>query len=117
MKKVAFICPTYPKRYDMAKNLLESFKKYVSEQSDLFFVFSNKNDSNLFGEYEHKIVVPDNMVFSDKSSFVVGKKFFALDILKDKYQFLITLDDDSAFYQKVNLLYLCRLDKLILLLL
>ena len=108
MKEVCFICPTYPKRYKLAMNLLESFNKFLSKQADFYFVFSNNYDSELFGDYGFKIVIPQDMIFKDKSSFVIGKKFFAIDLLKSKYRFLITLDDDSIFFQSVDILHICQ---------
>ena len=111
MNKVAFICPTYPPRYDYSIRLLKSFKeKEICQQADLFFVFSSKSDADSFIDYDNKIVIEDsyNVISKTKAEAVNGKKFYALDTLKNLYRYLITIDDDCVFFQKVNILSICR---------
>ena len=110
MNRIVFICPTCPP-YDSAIRLLESFRfNHLNDQSDLFFVFSSKADSDLFIDYENKIVIQDSYELQSKSkpSVLYGKKLFALNVLKYSYRYLITIDDDSFFYQNVDLLSICK---------
>ena len=112
MNKIAFICPTYPNRFTMAKSLLDSFYKFnLSEQADFYFVFTSESDADLFGEYPNKIILPSNRFKNDRSSIfegiVVTKKFYGMSVLYKKYRYMICLDDDSVFVRNVDLFYLC----------
>jgi hypothetical protein len=49
MNNICFIIPTYPPRYEYAKNLLKSFKEQkFDKQADLWFCFTNKTEKEQF---------------------------------------------------------------------
>ena len=67
VNKVAFIIPTYPPHFNFAKNFLDTFRKnYLNLQADLFFIFSNESEAQEFGEYEYKIILPDELRIFEK---------------------------------------------------
>ena len=113
-KDIAFVCPTYPPRKEYAKSLLKSFIDCrLNEQSDLYFVFTNKSDSNEFGEYQYKITLPENSfdhteALPKAKGIVNQKKLYGLSTLYKKYKYVITIDDDALFYKNINLLNMCN---------
>ena len=55
MSKVAFVIPLHQKHYELAREFIQSFKKYgIDKQSDLYFVLSTKQDLHSFDSYIHE---------------------------------------------------------------
>ncbi len=110
--KICFVCPTYPPRYEYAKQLLKSFKdNHLDEQADLYFIFSNEDDSLAFGDYPFKIILPNNTFASSRDALrkgiVTTKIFYGISTVYKEYEYAIRIDDDSLFIKNVNLKYLC----------
>lgn len=96
VNKVAFIIPTYPPHFNYAKNFLDTFRKnYLNLQADLFFIFSNESEAQEFGEYEYKIILPDELRIFENGGIINIKKFFALKSLQNQYDYYIVLDSES----------------------
>ena len=78
VNKIAFIIPTYPPHFNYAKNFLETFRKNsLNLQADLFFIFSDESEAQEFGEYEYKIILPDELRIFENGGIINIKKFFA----------------------------------------
>ena len=85
VNKVAFIIPTYPPHFNYAKNFLDTFRKnYLNLQADLFFIFSNESEAQEFGEYEYKIILPDELRIGVKdrgtvlANYMLGQTFYPI---------------------------------------
>lgn len=105
MNRVAFACPLYDMKnhFELALNLYKSKMKYKIN-NDLYFVFSNIEQKNrffnklkeLFPKDELKyLVIPET--YNDYKAKAVSKKFYALDKLKEKYDYIILVDCESLF--------------------
>lgn len=64
-------------------------------QADLFFIFSNESEAQEFGEYEYKIILPDELRIFENGGIINIKKFFALKSLQNQYDYYIVLDSES----------------------
>lgn len=105
MNRVAFACPLYDMKnhFELALNLYKS--KIENEiDNDFYFVFSNVEQKDKFAselkadlpkeEFKY-LVVPD--AYNDYKAKAVSKKFYALDMLKEKYDYIILTDCESLF--------------------
>ena len=109
MKDVCFIIPTYPPRYDYARNLLKSFFRYkFDKQADLWFMFTNQKERDEFWDYDYTVVLPDSLRVDKGKTIVNIKKMYALHELKNKYKYFIILDDEALFIKNVNVINLCN---------
>ena len=109
VNKVAFIIPTYPPHFNYAKNFLDTFRKnYLNLQADLFFIFSNESEAQEFGEYEYKIILPDELRIFENGGIINIKKFFALKSLQNQYDYYIVLDSESEIIKNVDLYSICN---------
>lgn len=104
MKKVAFICPIYDMKnhFDLAVNLYRS-KVELGIDEDFYFVFSDNTQKEklshrikeeLNAEF-YSIVIPEELL--PYKSKVVTKKFYALQTLMNKYDYLSVIDSESIF--------------------
>jgi hypothetical protein len=104
MKKVAFICPIYDMKnhFDLAVNLYRS-KVELGIDEDFYFVFSDNAQKEklshrikeeLNAEF-YSIVIPEELL--PYKSKVVTKKFYALQTLMNKYDYLSVIDSESIF--------------------
>lgn len=108
-KKTAFLIPVYPPHYKFARNLIESWKATrLEEQSDLWFVFTTEEEKNEFGEWEHGIVLPEPLRNFANNGMINIKKFYGLSRIKDKYEWAIVLDAESAFIRNIDLKQVCE---------
>lgn len=106
VNKVAFIIPTYPPHFNYAKNFLDTFRKnYLNLQADLFFIFSNESEAQEFGEYEYKIILPDELRIFENGGIINIKKFFALKSLQNQYDYYIVLDSESEIIKKCRFVF------------
>lgn len=106
--KIAFICPTYFLHFEFAKSLLLSFKqKGFEEQSHLWFVFGNAAEADSFGDYEYKLILPENYQTVNFDGIINIKKIWAIKSLEPLYDYIMTLDSESLFIRNVDLLQLC----------
>lgn len=105
MNRVAFACPLYDMKnhFELALNLYKS--KIENEiDNDLYFVFSNVEQKDKFAselkaelpnEELKYLVVPE--AYNDYKAKAVSKKFYALDMLKEQYDYIILTDCESLF--------------------
>lgn len=108
--KIAFICPTHLPHFDFVKSLFASFRANgLDDQSDLWFVFSNVDECNMFGSYPHKLTLPAEFCINENGGLVNIKKFWAIRELRNSYEYIITIDSESLFVRPINLYKLCRL--------
>lgn len=108
MSKIAFIIPIYPPDYKYKKNILKTFKENkLNEQADLWFVFTNEDEAEEFGEYNKKIILDETLREFKNRGFINIKKFYAIKQLKDRYEYLIVLDSELEFIKNVNLKKIC----------
>ena len=109
VNKIAFIIPTYPPHFNYAKNFLDTFRKnYLNLQADLFFIFSDESEAQEFGEYEYKIILPDELRIFENGGIINIKKFFALKSLQNQYDYYIVLDSESEIIKNVDLYSICN---------
>lgn len=112
MNKIAFLCPIYPPHYYYWKKLLKSFyKNHLDQQADLYFIFNDTADAFLFGNYEHKLILPKDLLqkfYAWSTHFPDAKKSFGVHLLKDSYEYLITLDAESRIIKNINLIDMCE---------
>lgn len=108
IKKVAFVCPIYPPHFDFAKSLLFSFKENnLENQSDLWFVFTSSEEAEEFGNYDYKLVLPEENRVLLNNGIINIKKIWAVGELQFRYKYIITLDSESLFIREVDLSALC----------
>ena len=93
MNKVALCIPIHPKHYNYIYNLIDLTNQNHDNNIDIFLIFSNENDYNIFNkkDFIKKIILPPN---TRRSSIVTRKKFYCLEILKneEKYDYFIVCD-------------------------
>ena len=93
MKNVAFIIPIHPPHYHFIYPLIDKIYQ-TSFIIDIYLVFSNEQDYNLF-IYKDKIkhiIIPQ----IETNNIVTFKKFYALEKLKDdlQYDYFIVCDSE-----------------------
>lgn len=112
MNKIAFVLPIYTPHIAFWKAFLKSFQKYqMNKQCDLFFVFTNKIESNIFWSYKNKIILPNDIekaFYRGSTHFPDAKKIYACNILKNKYEYIITLDAESEIIKNVDIFQMCE---------
>lgn len=107
--RIAFIIPIYPPDYKYSQKILSSYKEFkIDEQADLYFVFTNEEDADAFGEYENKIILAKKLRNFQNRGFINIKKFYALKQLREKYDYLIVLDSEMEFIKNVDIKSICE---------
>lgn len=110
MNKTAFACPLYDMKnhFELAFNLYKS-KIYNKIDNDFYFIFSDIEQKNKFEKMVQKEFPDDKLLFlitTDKinkcKAKAVSKKFYALEELKDKYEYIILTDCESLFIRECN---------------
>jgi len=91
--RVAFIIPLAPKHYHYIYNLIDLMNTN-NIKIDLYIVFSNNNEYNLFNKKDDikSIIIPH----TNTGNIVTYKQFFALEQLKndDRYDYFIVCDSE-----------------------
>ena len=110
--KVAFVCPVYDTRnhFDYAVSLFKSYMELNITSADFYFVFSNESQrlklnnriSEELGVSVYSLVLPDDRLHY--KSQVTVKKFFGIERLKDKYQYIATIDCECLFLKDADFL-------------
>ena len=107
-KKICFIVPTFPPHYLFAKAFMDSFNEYhFDEQADLYFVLTSQPERDGFLPC-NSIVLPKKLRIMKNRGIINIKKFYALMQLKDKYEYIIVLDDECLFTKTVDLQAICE---------
>lgn len=111
--KICFLMPTYLPHFDRAISFLESHKKNkLDQQSDVCFVFSNKQEESDFEKLSysksyHSIVLPSHLI-RGRDSIIGVKKIYALNKIYQNYQYIIMLDSESLIIKNIDLLKMCE---------
>lgn len=94
--------------YEFALNFMKSFSEYnYGEQADLYFIFTSFEERDGFVKC-NSIVLPKKLRIMKNKGIINIKKFYALMQLKDKYEYIIVIDDESQLISNVDLLGLCE---------
>lgn len=109
-KKICFLMPIYPPHYPFAQNFLNSIKKFkMDKQVDVNFIFTNEEERVQWtegGDF-NLILPPDCRLFYLPKGIINIKKFWALDQLKDLYEYIIVLDAETAIIKNIDLYQVC----------
>jgi len=106
--KFAFICPIHNKgeHFRFGNELIDSFLT-TKQDADLYFVFSDKNQRNLF--FELYPIQSNNIMSIINPSKITGlnnqvnrKKINSLKKNIDNYDYIITIDCESIFIRKLS---------------
>lgn len=110
MNKVAFICPIYDSRnhFQFGKELYKS-KIDNNITADLYFIFSDEYQKDKFfslikdigkeSDFQYLMLPKKDQHFKSQ---VTIKKFFGLKCLKEKYDYLATIDSETRFVKNVD---------------
>lgn len=105
-KKICIVVPTYPMHYLYALDLMKSFEEfYYDKQASLYFVFTTPEERDGFMPC-NSIVLPKSLRTQSRGIINI-KKFYALTQLKEKYEYIIVIDDESLFCRTVDLYDFC----------
>ena len=108
MESLALIIPIHPKHYNLIYNLIDITSKKSENNIDIFLIFSNEYDYNIFDkkDFIKKIILPP----TNTNNIVTYKKFYALETLKNqaKYDYFIVCDAEITIipenFNRTNIL-------------
>ena len=109
MKKSCTIIPTHSSKFKYAYDLLKSFNEFVESDNDLYLIFTNELEYEVFDKNLIKFFTPIFLCKSlrkslrNEESIVNVKKFDALKQLCGKYEYYGVFDCDTLFVKKCNL--------------
>ena len=106
--RICFVVPTYPPHFNFARELLNSYQTFLRDQADFYFVFTNELEQSLFGTAENAIILPLELRVFSYRGIINIKKFYALTVLQNQYDYIICLDSEARFIKHVDLLTLCE---------
>lgn len=102
MNSSCTIIPTHPPKFNFAIKAVESFNFY--DIGDLYIIFSNESDEILFrnscNQKYNFLILPESK--RDYKSYVTVKKFFAVNELMQKYEYIGVFDSEVEFIKKYN---------------
>ncbi|MDR1826520.1 MAG: hypothetical protein LBQ49_02400 [Rickettsiales bacterium] len=108
-KKVAFLVPIHPPHFKFGNDLRKTMLDLkLDERADLWFIFTNAEERREFGEYDDAVILPEKLRNFDNNGIINIKKFFGLNEIKDKYEYVIVLDAESRFIKNVGVRGLCE---------
>jgi hypothetical protein len=103
--KYCIIIPLYPPHYKYIDSILDSNKGI-----DIYFVFTNKEDYSSFPYKSENKLILDEYISPDQISQLIKKKslpsfkkIFALNQLKDKYDYILCIDAETKIIKPPNL--------------
>jgi hypothetical protein len=103
--KTATIITSHLPKFGYLAKLLDTFYENVEQPHDLYVVFSDEYEAQLFSNGYHKpfntLVLPKNM--RGYGSIVNVKKITAIKVLYDKYDWLGVYDCETEYVKAVNL--------------
>jgi hypothetical protein len=107
--KAAFLVPVHPPHFKFARDLLASFQKCeLDSQSDVWFVFTNEEEQDKFGDYQNAVVLPPELRVFDNGGIINIKKFYGLRQIQNKYEYIIVLDAESLFIRNAGVHTVCE---------
>lgn len=105
---ITFLIPIYPPHYVDIKVFLESFYKFnYKTQADIWFIFSNQEEKELFGEWKNSLILPDYLAQVPDRQQINIKKFYGLMQLQERYEYIIIIDAESELIKNIDLQTLC----------
>lgn len=109
-KKITFLMPIYQPHFKYAEEFLQSFHRFkLNQQADVWFVFSNEQERQLFSKKTNAIVIPENLQHLERDNGIINvKKFYGLSKINDKYDYVITIDAETIVIKNKNLLNICN---------
>ena len=108
MNKITFLVPIYPPHFKYAENIIKTWQKYkLDTQSDIWFIFTNDEEHAEFRDWNNSIVLPAEFRIFENRGIINIKKLYAIQQLKDKYDYICVLDSETEFLKNVNLLDIC----------
>ena len=108
--KICFVMPIYPPHYEFARKFLSSFNNFgINKQADVAFVFTNEDERNAWDdEGNFKLVMPPEFRLFFSRGIINIKKFWALNQLKDLYEYFIVIDSETIIIKDIDIYTLCN---------
>ena len=104
--KIAVVIPVHPPRFKYVPMLVNSYLKNM-KYIDLYFVMTSEDEQKLLQEYPvNFIILPkdiDHDRLEESRGYPTFKKFYALNQIKDDYDYAITMDVETEFLDLKNL--------------
>lgn len=76
MKKIAFLVPIYPPHFKYAQNIIKTWKTtQLNEQSDIWFIFTNEEEKEKYGEWKNSIILPKEFRVFENRGIINIKKY------------------------------------------
>ncbi len=108
MKKIAFLVPIYPPHFKYAQNIIKTWKTtQLNEQSDIWFIFTNEEEKEKYGEWKNSIILPKEFRVFENRGIINIKKIYGIKQLKNQYEYIIVLDAETEFVKNIDLLDIC----------
>lgn len=109
MKKIAFLVPIYPPHFKYAQNIIKTWKTtQLNEQSDIWFIFTNEEEKEKYGEWKNSIILPKEFRVFENRGIINIKKIYGIKQLKNQYEYIIVLDAETEFVKNIDLLDICN---------
>lgn len=109
MKKIAFLVPIYPPHFKYAQNIIKTWETtQFNEQSDIWFIFTNEEEKEKYGEWENSIILPKEFRVFENRGIINIKKIYGIKQLKNQYEYIIVLDAETEFVKNIDLLDICN---------
>lgn len=106
--KVAILIPTYRGHKDYCDRFCKSYNEYeVYQSADIWLVISNE-DKACFEEYKNILIFPTEYNCSRENGIINKKKFWGLNELRELYEYIIIVDDDTIVRKKQNTYSICQ---------
>ena len=95
MNRVAILVPTYIGHLDYFRQFSSSYRSsHINQTADLWIVLSEEDETKHYPE-EKIIFLPEQLRGNETRGIINKKKFYGLMQLKDQYEYIIVLDDDT----------------------
>ncbi len=109
MKKIAFLVPIYPPHFKYAQNIIKTWETtQLNEQSDIWFIFTNEEEKEKYGEWQNSIILPKEFRVFENRGIINIKKIYGIKQLKNQYEYIIVLDAETEFVKNIDLLDICN---------
>lgn len=109
MKKIAFLVPIYPPHFKYAQNIIKTWETtQFNEQSDIWFIFTNEEEKEKYGEWKNSIILPKEFRVFENRGIINIKKIYGIKQLKNQYEYIIVLDAETEFVKNIDLLDICN---------
>lgn len=113
MKKqdsVCFLIPLHEEKFSYGTDIISSYNKFFG-CDNIFIVFSNEFESNLFLE-QNRTLCYNSIIYPYliDNAAAIKKKFFGIEYLFTNlnYEYVICIDSDAPFLRNADLLAICE---------